>query len=80
MRSNQSAQMGNLLFRLVQLAGHLLQQSSHVLLPVEHVAGLFVAFDVVLDFLLKVLVYSLVFEDAEEAFIDFAVQAFVLVG
>lgn len=73
MRSNQSAQMGNLLFRLVQLAGHLLQQSSHVLLPVEHVAGLFVAFDVVLDFLLKVLVYSLVFEDAEEAFIDLAV-------
>jgi hypothetical protein len=72
-RSNQSAQMGNLLFRLVQLAGHLLQQSSHVLLPVEHVAGLFVAFDVVLDFLLKVLVYSLVFEDAEEAFIDLAV-------
>ncbi len=66
-------------FSLVKLVGNLLQKASHVLLPVEHVAGLFVAFDVVLNFLLEVLVYSFVLEDAEEAFIDFTVENLVLI-
>ncbi len=66
-------------FGLVKLVGNLLQKASHVLLPVEHVAGLFVAFDVVLNFLLEVLVYSFVLEDAEETFIDFTVENLVLI-
>jgi hypothetical protein len=69
-----------LLFSLVQFAGNLLEQSSHVFLSVEHIAGLFVAFDVVLNFLLEVLVDSFVLEDTEKTFIDLTVQAFVLVG
>lgn len=65
---------------LVQFVGHLFEQSSHVLLPVQHIAGLLVAFDVVLDLLLQVLVYSLVLENAEQALVDFAVEYLVFVG
>ena len=69
-----------MLFSLVKLVGNLLEKASHVLLPVQHVAGLFVAFNVVLNFLLKVFVDSFVFKNAEEAFIDFTVQNLVLIG
>lgn len=72
--------MGYLLFGLVQLVCHLFEQSSHVFLAVQHIAGLFIAFDVVLDFLLKVLVYSFVLQDAEKAFVNFTVEDLILVG
>ena len=68
-----------MLFSLVQFAGNLLEQSSHVFLSVEHIAGLFVAFNVVLNFLLKVFVDSFVLKNAEEAFIDFTVENLVLI-
>ena len=66
-------------FSLVKLVGNLLEKASHVLLPVQHVAGLFVAFNVVLNFLLKVFVDSFVLKNAEEAFIDFTVENLVLI-
>ena len=72
--------MGDLFFSLVELGGDLFEESPHAFLPVEHVAGLLVALDVVLNFLLQVLVNSLVFQDAEEALVDLAVQHLVLVG
>lgn len=75
-----SAEVGDLFLSLVELGGDLLEESSHAFLPVEHVAGLLVAFDVVLNFLLQVLVNSLVFQNAEQALVDLAVQHLVLVG
>lgn len=72
--------MGNLLLSLVELAGNLLEKSSHAFLPVEHVASLLVTFDVVLNFLLEVLVNPLVFQNAQEALVDLTVQHLVLVG
>ena len=72
--------MGNLLLSLVELAGNLLEQSSHAFLPVEHVASLLVTFDVVLNFLLEILVNPLVFQNTQEALVDLTVQHLVLVG
>lgn len=72
--------MGDLLLGLVEFAGDLLEESSHAFLSVEHVAGLLVAFDVVLNFLLQVLVNSLVFQNAQEALVDLTVQHLVLIG
>ena len=72
--------MGNLLLSLVELAGNLLEQSSHAFLPVEHVASLLVTFDVVLNFLLEVLVNPLVFQNAQHTFVNFVVEYFVFVG
>lgn len=72
--------MGDLLLGLVEFAGDLLEESSHVFLSVEHVAGLLVTFDVVLNFLLEVLVNSLVFQNAQEALVDLTVQHLVLIG
>lgn len=72
--------MGNLLLSFVEFAGNLLEESSHVFLSVEHVAGLLITFDVVLNFLLEVLVNSLVFQNAQEALVDLTVQHLVLIG
>lgn len=72
--------MGNLLLSFVEFAGNLLKESSHAFLSVEHVAGLLITFDVVLNFLLQVLVNSLVFQNAQEALVDLTVQHLVLIG
>lgn len=72
--------MGDLFLGLVKLVGDLLKQSPHRLLAIQHVPGFFVAFDVVFDFLLEVLVDALVFKYTKQALVDFAVQKFVLVG
>lgn len=69
-----------MLFSLLQLHRHLLQQTSHSLLAVKHTAGLLVALDIILNFSLQVLVNSLVFEDAEKALIYLTVQHLVLVS
>ena len=71
--------MRDLFFSFVELVCHLAQQTSHGFFSVKHVSSLFVAFDVVFDFFLKVLINTLIFKDAQQTFVDFTVKDLVLV-
>lgn len=72
--------MGDLLLGLMELGGDLIEQSAHCLLSVQHISGFLVALDVVLDLLLKVLVDSLVLEDAQKALVDLRIEDLVFIG
>lgn len=71
--------MRNLLLSPIQLRRNFLQQAFHSFLAIEHRADFLIAGNVVLDFLLQGFVDAFVFEDAEEALVDFGVQGFVFV-
>ena len=62
--------MSNFLASFMELGGHLVQQPLHGISPVQHSSGFFIALHEMLDFSLKLLVYFLVFENADQAAVD----------
>jgi len=71
--------MGDLLLGLLQLDTNLVQQRTHSLLSVQHMPSFLITFDVVLYLLLEVFVDSLVFQNAQKAFVNLIVKHLVLV-
>lgn len=72
--------MCNLFLCFVQFMTHLIQEVSHVVLPVEHGPGLLIALDVIFDFLLQILVGLFILQNTNETLVDFCIEDFILIG
>lgn len=72
--------MSNVFFSFLQLDYHLVQQSSHGFLPVQHIPGLLIALNIILNFSLEIFVDPLILQNAQQTFVNFIIEHLILVS
>lgn len=65
--------MSNLFFGLLELNADLVQERTHGVFSVEHMSGFLVTFNIIFDFLLKILVDPLILQNTQKTFVNLVV-------